>query len=265
MKKLRLGVNLSMIFSEVPLIKRFALAKKMGFDVVEIQFPYELNIEQIQKQLVQYQLKLCLINVPTGDLMSGGLGLACQPNKRTEYQQAVHLAIEYAAALNVPKINVLAGRYNPSYSHQECFSTLIQNLDFTAEQCNKHRIQVVFELINQIDMPNFLVHSIQDVEIILQQVQHENITLQFDCYHFAMIGENVATCLQHYLKDAQSIGHIQFADYPHRHQPLTGSLNFDQIFNLIAQSNYEGYVCAEYKPNCPSIESFAWKQKYFNE
>ncbi len=43
----KLAVNLSMIFTEVPLLERFALAQTAGFKHVEIQFPYELSIEQI--------------------------------------------------------------------------------------------------------------------------------------------------------------------------------------------------------------------------
>ena len=34
-----LAVNLSMIFTEVPLIERFALAHAHGFHNIEIQFP----------------------------------------------------------------------------------------------------------------------------------------------------------------------------------------------------------------------------------
>jgi hydroxypyruvate isomerase len=41
----RLAVNLSMIFTEVPLIERFALAHAHGFEHVEIQFPYELSLQ----------------------------------------------------------------------------------------------------------------------------------------------------------------------------------------------------------------------------
>lgn len=56
----KLAVNLSMIFTEVPLLERFALAQAVGFKHVEIQFPYELSIEQIQTQLTLHDLSLCL-------------------------------------------------------------------------------------------------------------------------------------------------------------------------------------------------------------
>ena len=55
---LNLAVNLSLIFHEVPLIERFALAKAQGFRAVEIQFPYELSITQIQDELDRHELDL---------------------------------------------------------------------------------------------------------------------------------------------------------------------------------------------------------------
>ncbi|MFB2538339.1 MULTISPECIES: hydroxypyruvate isomerase family protein [unclassified Acinetobacter] len=262
--KINLGVNLSMIFTEVPLIERFALARQAGFDTVEVQFPYELSIDAIQQQLQRYQLELCLINVPAADLLQGGLGLACVPNKQTEFQQAVKQAVEYATVLNVPMINVLAGRNQTATGEQsfdcnECWQVLIENLKFTAEYAQKHGIKVVFELINGIDMPHFLVQNLNQVEQVLQQVQHDNLALQFDCYHIARIGENVADSLHKYMPH---IGHIQFADSPTRHQPSTGELNFAEIFQAIAESDYQGKVCAEYRPQGESLQSFNWKEKF---
>ena len=45
------SANLSLLFTEYPLIERFAIAKQAGFDAVEIQFPYQLSIDAIQQQL----------------------------------------------------------------------------------------------------------------------------------------------------------------------------------------------------------------------
>ncbi len=95
----RLAVNLSMIFTEVSLIERFALAHAEGFEHVEIQFPYELTISEIQDQLERYNLNLCLINVPAGDLMQGGNGLAGIPGQEIAFHEALELAISYATAL----------------------------------------------------------------------------------------------------------------------------------------------------------------------
>ena len=54
----RFAANLSMMFTEVPFIERFAAARKAGFDAVEFLFPYDYSTLQIQKQLEQNHLTL---------------------------------------------------------------------------------------------------------------------------------------------------------------------------------------------------------------
>ena len=74
---LRYCANLSLLFTEYPLIERFAAAKAAGFEAVEVQFPYELSPKAIRTELDVHDLELVLINVPAADLMQGGNGLAC--------------------------------------------------------------------------------------------------------------------------------------------------------------------------------------------
>lgn len=256
----KLAVNLSMIFTEVPLIERFALARQHGFQHVEIQFPYELSIEQIQTQLQLHALSLCLINVPAGDLMQGGDGLAGVPGKELEFHRGLEQAITYAKALNVPSVNILAGKQPADADLLPCLNTLAENLKLACSMLTAYQIQPVFEMINGTDMPRFLVQNIAQAQEMLEAVKHPALKMQFDCYHMAMMGEDVLSALQENLQD---IGHIQFADYPGRHEPDTGHLDYAALFAWLAQSNYAGYVAAEYRPRLTSNQSFAWKDKFF--
>lgn len=256
----KLAVNISMIFTEVPLIERFALAKEHGFKHVEIQFPYELSIKDIQDQLKQHDLNICLINVPAGDLMQGGNGLAGIPGKENEFHQALKLAIEYATALQVPSINILAGKQPLDADLLPCLNTLASNLKLACHLFAEHQIQPVFEMINGTDMPRFLVQNIAQAQEILEAIQNPKLKMQFDCYHMAMMGENVLEALQ---ENIENIGHIQFADCPNRHEPDTANITYAEIFNWLKQSHYTGFIAAEYRPLQSSTLSFAWKNKYF--
>lgn len=256
----KLAVNLSMIFTEVPLIERFALAREHGFRHVEIQFPYELSIEQIQTQLTLHQLSLCLINVPAGDLMQGGNGLAGVPGQEIEFHHALELAIRYATALNVPRVNILAGKQPVDADLLPCLNTLAENLKLACSMLTQHHIHPVFEMINGTDMPRFLVQNIAQAQEILEAVKHPALKMQYDCYHMAMMGEDVLSALQ---ENIQDIGHIQFADNPGRHEPGSGELDYAAIFKWLQHSPYSGYVAAEYCPSLTSNQSFAWKDKYF--
>lgn len=256
----KLAVNLSMIFTEVPLIQRFQQAHEHGFKHVEIQFPYELSIEEIQVQLIRYDLSLCLINAPAGDLMQGGNGLAGVPGQEAAFYQAVEKAIAYASALKVPNVNILAGKQPLDADLLPCLNTLAKNLKLATHMLSDVGIQPVFEMINGTNMPRFLVQNIAQAQEMLEAVNHPALKMQYDCYHMAMMGEDVLAGLQ---ENIEQIGHIQFADCPGRHEPDTAQIDFATIFNWLKQSNYQGYIAAEYRPQAHSSHSFAWKQKYF--
>lgn len=258
---MKLAVNISMIFTEVPLIERFALAKAHGFSHIEIQFPYELSIDDIQDQLKLHHLNLCLINAPAGDLMSGGNGLAGVPGREIAFTQAIDLAIEYALALNVANVNILAGKQPQDADLLPCLTTLANNLKYAAFKLSEMGIQPVFEMINGTDMPRFLIQNIAQAQEMLEVVKNSALKMQFDCYHMAMMGENVLEALK---ENIDQIGHIQFADCPNRHQPDTAKMNYQDIFQYLFQSTYKGYVAAEYKPTPESNQSFEWKNKYFS-
>ena len=257
---MQLAVNLSMIFTEVPLVERFALAKKHGFQNIEIQFPYELDIATIQQQLDEHQLRLCLINVPAGDLMQGGNGIAGIPGQEVTFAQAVELAIEYASALKVSSVNILAGKQPEDADLLPCLTTLAENLKFAAIRLSDNNIQPVFEMINGIDMPRFLIQNIAQAQEMLEVVNHPFLKMQFDCYHMAMMNENILEALH---ENIQDIGHIQFADCPGRHEPDTAQIMYANIFEWLQHSSYDGFIAAEYRPKTVSTQSFAWKAKYF--
>ena len=256
----QLAVNLSMIFTEVPLIERFALAHAHGFHTIEIQFPYELSIDEIRMQMEIYDLHICLINVPAGDLMQGGDGLAGIPGREIEFHQAVEKAIEYASALNIPRVNILAGKQPHDADLLPCLNTLAINLKMACRMLTEQLIQPVFEMINGTDMPRFLVQNIAQAQEMLEAVQHPALKMQYDCYHLAMMGEDILEGLQ---ENIEFIGHIQFADCAGRHEPDTGSINYASIFTWLKQSPYTGFIAAEYRPSQASEKTFAWKDKYF--
>lgn len=256
---LNLAVNLSLIFTEVPLIERFALAKQQGFHAIEIQFPYELSIEQIQQQLDQYDLDLVLINVPANDLLQGGNGLAGIPGKEIEFALAVKKAMEYALALKIPTVNILAGKQPVDADLLPCLQTLAENLKFACDALQEVGITPVIEMINGTDMPRFLIQNLAQGQEMLEAVNHPALKLQYDCYHMAMMGEDVLAGLQ---ENLHNIAHIQFADFPNRHEPFTGKIDYALIFDWLQHSPYLGYCAAEYKPSHRSQDSFAWLKSY---
>lgn len=254
---MKLAANISMLFTELPLLERFSAAKAAGFNAVEIQFPYVEKISDIKAQLILHDLECVLINVPAGDLMIGGEGLASVPGKEAEFAAALVECISYVTSLGVKQVNVLPGRCFDDNKRQQYLSTFKSNLNTAAKMFKPLGVTVMFEAINTFDMPGFVINSVQQMLDVVEDSEHDNIKMQFDIYHMARMEEDVSAIIS---RLGNQIGHIQFADVPGRGEPGTGGLDFKSIFYAIEYSSYDGWVSAEYKPTKYTEDTLRWKQ-----
>lgn len=244
-----------MLFTEMDLIDRFKTAKAQGFSAVEVQFPYPLSAIAIKQALDENDLKLVLFNVAADDLLQGGEGLACVPEKRGQFKRAVEQTAAYAELLQPEVINVLPGRCLHQDRQQEYLDTFKKNLSFAADIFSAMGIKTVFEAINSHDMPGFIIDTGEHMLEVLAQLKNPNVLMQYDIYHAQMMGDNPAEFIT---RHADQIGHIQFADCPGRGQPGTGQIDFAEFFSAIEESNYAGWVGAEYKPVGATAASLGW-------
>ncbi len=258
---LKFSANLSMLFTEVELIDRFQAAKECGFDAVEIQFPYDLNPEAIAEKLAECDLKLVLFNVDADDLLQGGEGLACVPEKKEQFKTALAQAADYAQILKPVAVNILPGRCHDVNRLPEYLATFKDNLLLAANTFAPLEVKTVFEAINTYDMPGFIIHNSAQMLEIMAELNHPNLYLQYDIYHMTRMGEDCAAFISQH---AEKIGHIQFADVPGRGQPGTGKIDFDKLFEVIRQSDYSGWCGAEYRPQGKTRDSFGWLKRINN-
>lgn len=242
---MKIAANLSMLFTELPLAERVLAAKVAGFDGVEIQFPYELPAIRLKELLERADLPLVLINLPAGDLMQGGAGLAAVPARQQAFDQALQEALTYAAMTRPLCVNVLPGRLAEGVSVEQAVATLADNLRKSAEAFAPLGIGVVCEAINPLDMPGFLINTPQQLRDLLQRVDHPNCRAQLDFYHMARQQLDVGTAIRQL---GSHIGHVQFADCPGRGAPGTGELDFSPLLHALRDVGYQGWLAAEYRP-----------------
>src|SRR5919112_6429415 len=94
----KFAANLSMMFTEVPFLDRFAAAADAGFRAVEFLFPYEHPPEAIGERLRYHGLTQALFNLPPGDWGAGERGMAALPDRFEELKAGVERGLAYAAA-----------------------------------------------------------------------------------------------------------------------------------------------------------------------
>ena len=260
---MELVANLSMLFTELPLLERLRAASAAGFTAVEIQFPYDVPAIALKDELQRCGLSLALINMPAGDLMQGGLGFACDPQQRVQFANALDEALSYALMVRPRQVNVLAGRLAQGASRGRAIATLAANLLDAAQAFDRLGIAVLCEAINPLDMPGFLINTPQDLHALLAEVNHDNCFAQLDVYHMARQGISTEQAMA-VLGD--KVAHVQFADAPGRDEPGTGDIDFMAMYQALHKAGYQGALAAEYRPSTTTLDSLAWlAQPPFNQ
>ncbi len=255
----KFAANLSFLFTEVPFLERFALARAAGFTAVEYHFPYDYSLPALKERLAANGLTQVLFNMPPGDWAGGERGLGALPGRSDEFRAGVAKAVEYACALGVPRVNCLAGIRVEGRSEAEHWQTLAANVRYAAEVFQANGLSLVVEAINRFDMPGFFLNKSSQVLELLEEVAMPNVFIQHDIYHAQREeGELVGTLSRHIAR----IGHIQIADNPGRHQPGTGEINYPFILAELDALGYQGYVGLEYIPSPDTGSSLGWIKQF---
>lgn len=252
---MKIAANISMLFTELPLLERVQAAAAAGFDGVEIQFPYAVPAIALKEALERAGMPLVLINLPAADLMSGGPGLAAVPARQAEFDAALQEALTYAAMVRPMCINVLPGRLAHGVSREQALATLAANLRKAAEAFQVLGIRVLSEAINPLDMPGFLINTPEHLDELLRAVDHPNCLAQFDLYHMARQGLDIQAGIRLL---AGRIGHVQFADCPGRGEPGSGEVDATVALNQLRVCGYQGWLGAEYKATGSTQGSLGW-------
>jgi hydroxypyruvate isomerase len=135
--------------------------------------------------------------------------------------------------------------------------TLHANLSYVADKLAGIGVKTVFEALNTRLFPGALIHSTRQMLEVMDVVNHPNLSMEYDMYHMAVMGEDLASDLRNY---SEQMGHIQFADYPGRGQPGSGDLDIFGLLAMVRKAGYGDWIGAEYHPRGSTEESLAWMQ-----
>ncbi len=254
----RLAANLSMLFTEVPFLERFARAKASGFAGVEFLFPYDHDPKDIVERLKETGLELVLHNLPPGDWENGERGMACHPGRVDEFKATVARAIDYATALGTPQMNCLSGRRLEGVSDAEMRATLVANLRYAAAELKKAGVRLLIEPINPNDIPGFFLNRTDQAVAILDDVGSDNAFVQYDIYHAQRVEGELAATMERYLP---RIAHMQLADNPGRHEPGTGEIHYAFLFRHLDRIGYRGWIGCEYRPAAGTEAGLGWRDR----
>jgi hydroxypyruvate isomerase len=248
----KIAANISMLFREFAMLDRFQAARAAGFDGVEMQFPYAEPPDAMARAARAAGMPVVLINAPVSREFP--VGVAGRPEMRAAFRSQLPQIGEYAEALNVRFVHVMAGQINSIDDRERCRGTYVENLLLAADALAPRGISVLVEPLNVHDVPNYLVGTLADAKVIIDRCR-ARVGLQFDLYHVARMGLDPAAELKPLLP---LVRHIQFADAPGRHEPGTGHVGFESALAVLDAGRYEGWLSAEYIPLAATAAGLSW-------
>ncbi len=256
----KLAANLSLLLPQLPFPDRFAAAAKAGFRYVEYQFPYPFGgAEEIAGLARAAGVEVVLHNLPAGDAAKGDRGIACQPERSSEFREGVERAIEYAKAAGCPRLNALAGVAPTGVPREKLRQTLIENLRYAAGKLKAAALTLLTEPANTRTIPGFFLNTSQQGIEVIDAAGADNLLLQYDIFHMQIVEGDLAKTIERLLP---RIGHMQLADVPDRHEPGTGEINYNYLLPQIDRLGYKGWIGCEYMPKGDTVQGLSWATPY---
>ncbi|MEV7277243.1 TIM barrel protein [Streptomyces sp. NPDC093111] len=262
----RFDVNLSILFTELPLLERPAAAAAAGFTAVELWWPWidtatpeQSELDALKKALEDAGTQLVGLNFYAGRLPGPDRGAVSVPGEESDrFRANIDIAADFAASVGCKALNALYGNRVEGVDPAVQDELALENLVLAARAADRVGAILLIETLNKPESPLYpLVSAPAGVEIV-DKVNAAtglgNAKFLLDIYHLAMNGEDVSRVIAEY---ADKTGHVQIADKPGRGAPGTGELPLEQLLGELVKAGYDGWIGLEYKA-ADAASSFEW-------
>jgi len=254
---IKLCAHLGYQFNEVPFLARFEQAAAAGYRAVEFPMPYAYDCAALKALLRRYDLSIVQFAAPMGDTSHGEKGYASFAGREPEFRASLIKAIDYGRALDCQMIHPMAGVVTAS--DRADWLTYVENVRYAVKVLSEHGMTAIVEVMSPGELPGYFLSRYELAEALFSAVSSPNLKILFDVYHAQALTGDAEAALDQW---KGRIGHVQVADFPGRHEPGTGNLDFAAIFARLERSGYDGWVGCEYRPQTTTQDGLRYLGKY---
>jgi sugar phosphate isomerase/epimerase len=225
-------------------LKDIAAAKAAGFDYIEVRTSEVAALSDAGYQRLAAQLKQLAFPVPAAYWFLPGeikvTGPNIDKNRQMEY---LHRALGRVARLGVRVIvfgSSGARQIPEGFSKEEAFRQLVDFGKRAGREAQKHRITIAIE--PQRREESNIINSTAEALRWVEAVNHPNIQLMIDYYHFSVEKEDPAVILK--IKD--HLCHLHMANPNNRVMPLRWEeYDYAPFFAVLRQIRYRKLIGLE--------------------
>jgi hydroxypyruvate isomerase len=253
----RFAANLAYLFTERPLIERFAAAAAAGFKAVELQAPYDHSPAALKAEIDKHGLKQLGINTFVGS-RPGDSGLAAVPGREREWEVVFQQALDYTVGIGGRAIHCLTGSVPPE-QRPAAEGVMVANISRAADLARDKNVTILLEPINPRDRPNYFLTRVEQAADLIGKVGRPNVKIQFDFYHVQIVSGDL---LKRFEQHLPLIGHVQIAAVPSRAEPDEGEIAYFNVFAALEKLGWSDYIACEYKPRGRTEDGLSWARPF---
>ena len=236
-----IAANMEWLFTEAgdSTADRIRAAAAHGIDAVEIWGWRDKDIDAIRAALDETGVTLLsLIVDPQLQLTD--------PSTHEEYLAGVRDSLEVALALGAPNLVVVAGQEVTGVPRPDQHAAVVSVLARAAAIVERSGVTLLLEPLNsRVDHVGTSLWSTREGLDIVREVGSPHLRLLLDAYHALVMDEDLAAVIG---DDIELVGHVQVADAPGRHEPGTGTIDWEAQFRALRGLGYTGRWGMEYVP-----------------
>ncbi|WP_202911829.1 hydroxypyruvate isomerase family protein [Natrialba swarupiae] len=233
----RISVCLEMVYEDESFAQRVRRAGAVGADAVEFWGWREKDLDALESAAAD-------AGVPIIGCLAGGT--LTDPDEIDGAVETIRESIETAAALGVSTLIATTGPEQDDLGRDVQREAVVDALSRVAPEAERAGVTIALEPLNTaVDHPGHYLSRSAEGFAIVDDVGSPNVKLLYEFYHQQITEGNV---IQTITEHVDRIGHFHVADVPGRHEPGTGELDYETIFEAIDDTGYDGYVGCEFSP-----------------
>lgn len=161
-------------------------------------------------------------------------------------------AAETSKRVNAKWALVVPGRFDEGLEWSYQTANVIENLKFCTEICERSGLVMVIEPLNAWkDHPGLFLTKIPQAYQICKAVGSPSCKIINDLYHQQITEGNLIPNID---MAWEEIASFHLGDTPGRKEPMTGEINYKNIFKHLYNKGYDGVLCMEHGQSLPGKE-----------
>lgn len=241
----RYSAHIGYLFSELPFEARFAAARRCGFAAVEHPDIYDQSATEVARLLKHEQLAFAWTNLPSGDRPKGERGFTCRPEDADRFAESLERSLDFAAAIGCSFVHPMAGIRPEGVPQSALWETYLKNMGTAADAAAKRGLTIVIEPLGAAAIPGYFMDSPEAAARAIAELKRPNVQVLLDVYHTLNCGQDPFAFVRSH---GDLIGHVHIADHPGRHEPGTGTIDFESLYQSLDRAGYSGFIGCEYVP-----------------